>query len=255
MAAKQVNLEEAVEIAPGVYWVGFYDGQAALPCNPYLIMDGEEAALIDPGSVPHFPVVATKVVSLIRPEHISTIVEQHQDPDLCGALPVFEEVIGADHLRVAAHSVTVYLITHYGIKSDIYRVDQNDYQLKLRGGRRLRFVHLPNLHAPGTIATYDEQTRVLFSGDMFGGFAKEWSLYATEETQEGVRRFHQAVMPCGALLRRGLARLRELEIDIIAPQHGSVIRKEQVEDYFSLLESLDCGWDLQPGGCGKVAGG
>jgi len=250
LAAQEIDLNEAVEIAPGVFWVGFYDPKALLPCNPYLIVDGEEAVLIDPGSVPHFPVVATKVVSVVRPEQISTIIEQHQDPDLCGALPVFEAVIGDDRLRVAAHSVSTYLISYYGIRSPFYTVDKNAFELRLRSGRRLVFVHLPHLHAPGATATYDEKTRVLFSGDLFGGFCEEWSVYAGPQAKAGMRAFHQALMPSREMLRRGLKRLRRLEIDLIAPQHGSVITKEEIPSYFQMLWDLECGWDLQPAGDG-----
>ena len=246
MAAREIDLNEAVEIAPGTYWVGFYDPKVLLPSNPYLILDGQEAVLIDPGSVPHFPIVATKVVSLVKPEQISTLVVQHQDPDLCGALPVFEDLIGAKGARLATHSISTYLITYYGIQSDIYEVDKNGFQLSLASGRRLRFVALPHLHAPGTIATYDERTRVLFSGDLFGGFAEQWSVYAAPQTKAGVRDFHKAVMPSRELLRRGLARLKRFEIDLIAPQHGSVITKEEISSYFEMLWDLHCGWDLQP---------
>ncbi len=248
MSAQKVNLQEAVEIAPGVYWVGFYDPNSLLPCNPYLLVDGEEAVLIDPGSVPHFPIVATKVVSTVKPAQVSTMIVQHQDPDLCGALPVLEELIGTDRLRIAAHSTAIYLITYYGIRSPLYAVDQNEFQLTFGAGRRLRFIHLPNLHAPGAIATYDEQTRTLFSGDLFGGLATEWTLYARAKAKEGMCDFHRRLMPCQELLRRGLERLKGLEIDLIAPQHGSIITKGQIADYFDTLWNLKCGWDLEAGG-------
>ena len=34
-----IDLETSVEIADGVHWVGFFDEQAGLHCNPYLIID------------------------------------------------------------------------------------------------------------------------------------------------------------------------------------------------------------------------
>jgi len=248
MSLNDINLDEAVEIAPNTYWVGFYDKDAVLPCNPYLLLDGDEAVIIDPGSVPHFPIVATKIVSVVNPQRISTIIEQHQDPDLCGALPVLEDLIGAPNLRIAAHSVSIYLITYYGITSAFYPVDQHHYQLRFGNGRTLRFIHLPNLHAPGALATYDEQTKVLFSGDLFGGLAEEWSLYATPDTKQGVTTFHQRLMPSQVLLRRGLERLKGLDIEIIAPQHGSIIPRQDIPEYFQTLWNLRCGWDLEQEG-------
>ena len=47
----------AVEIENGVFWVGFYDKQAGLHCNPYLIIDNDEALVIDGGSRPDFATI------------------------------------------------------------------------------------------------------------------------------------------------------------------------------------------------------
>ena len=49
------NYESSVEIAEGIYWVGFYDAQSGLHCNPYLIIDHDEAVVIDGGSRPDLP--------------------------------------------------------------------------------------------------------------------------------------------------------------------------------------------------------
>ena len=38
------------EIAVGIYWVGGCAQDGGLHCNPYLIVDGDEGVLIDPGS-------------------------------------------------------------------------------------------------------------------------------------------------------------------------------------------------------------
>lgn len=37
------NLQYAnpIEIAEGVYWIGFADSKVGLYCNPYLIIDGD----------------------------------------------------------------------------------------------------------------------------------------------------------------------------------------------------------------------
>ena len=69
------------EVADGVYWVGFADRKAGFSNNPYLLVGGDEAILIDPGSVLHYHVVAKKVLEVVRPEQIATIIVQHQDPD------------------------------------------------------------------------------------------------------------------------------------------------------------------------------
>ena len=39
-----------IEIAEGIYWLGYTNNNVGLHCNPYLIREGDEAVLIDGGS-------------------------------------------------------------------------------------------------------------------------------------------------------------------------------------------------------------
>ncbi|MDH3838287.1 MAG: hypothetical protein OET57_16185, partial [Desulfobacteraceae bacterium] len=55
-----IDYENPVEIAEGIYWVGFYDAKSGLHCNPYLIIDNEEALVVDGGSRPDFATVMMK---------------------------------------------------------------------------------------------------------------------------------------------------------------------------------------------------
>jgi flavorubredoxin len=78
-----IDIERSVEIAEGVYWVGYYDEQAGLHCNPYLIVDNDEAVVIDGGSRPDFATVMMKILQTgIAPNQISGLLYQHYDPDL-----------------------------------------------------------------------------------------------------------------------------------------------------------------------------
>lgn len=96
-----IDYERPVEIADGVYWVGFFDKQTGLHCNPYLIVDGNEAIVIDGGSRPDFATVMMKILQTgISPNQIQGLVYQHYDPDLCGSLPNFEDMIKSEDLQI-----------------------------------------------------------------------------------------------------------------------------------------------------------
>lgn len=239
--AETAQYDEAIEIAEGIYWIGFHDTASDFRCNPYLLLDGDEAVLVDPGSVPHFPVVAAKLISVLPPQRISTIILQHQDPDLCGAVPVLEDIIGRDDLRIVGHSHALMFIAYYGVKAKFYPVDENHFRVALRSGRTLTFIPVHYLHTLGTIMTYDPKCRVLFSGDLFGSFSRDWELYAGPDYEEEMRSFHAAYMPPGDLLRCAMERTEPLDIALIAPQHGSVIRKEKVGAAIQFLKNLECG--------------
>jgi flavorubredoxin len=46
-------------------------------------------------------------------------------------------------------------------------------------------------------------------------------------------------------VRKNLTKIESLDISMIAPQHGSIIQKEEVTKYIELLKNLGRGTDLQ----------
>ncbi len=240
-AEQAYEFDEPVQIAEGIYWVGFFDEEPGLHCNPYLLLDDEEAVLIDPGSVIHFPIVARKVVSLVEPHSISTIILHHQDPDLCGAVPVMEDIIEREDLRLVAHSRSMVFVRYYGVRSELYNVDQHGFRLTLDSGRELQFIFTPYLHAPGAMVTWDVQTRTLFSSDLCGAFSQKPELFADESYPERAEEFHRAYMPETEALQRTIGCFQELDPAVVAPQHGAVCRGEVVGHLLARLAQLECG--------------
>lgn len=247
MSDTSLDMADAVEIGDGIYWIGFFDKESQLNSNPFLIVDGDETVLIDPGSIPDFPVIMRKIIDVVNPETISTIIAAHQDPDVCGNLPVIEDVIHRADLKIVAHSTTHRLIYHYGIKSELYAVDEHDYSLTLRSGRKLEFVYTPYLHSPGAIITYDTRSKSLFTSDIFGSLSNTANLYAGKEFPESMARWHQAIMPGNLLLRGAMDIIERMDITRILPQHGSLIPGDRIPEAISYLKNLPCGYDLISG--------
>ncbi|MBI4667335.1 MAG: MBL fold metallo-hydrolase [Nitrospinae bacterium] len=242
--ALKLDYDNAISITRDIYWVGFYDREANLHCNPYVLIDDEDIILIDPGSIPHFSVVMRKVIDLVDPESITYVVAHHQDPDVAGNLAVVEEVINSASLQIVAHSNTVRLLRHYGLRSGFYAVDKNGYKLQLKSGRTLDFIFTPYLHAPGAIVTYDSQTKTLFTSDIFGAISQDWSLFANGDFLSPMERWHELYMPSSAILRPCMEMLEKMDIERILPQHGSVLEGENVRKAIGRLKNLKCGVDL-----------
>lgn len=241
-SGKNIDLSNPVQIADGIYWIGFHDKEAGLHCNPYLLIDGDEAVLFDPGSVPHFPVVLSMVCKLVSFDQITHIVVSHQDPDLCGAIPRFEELIYGvgGECDISAHTRASVLISHYGVRSKFYNVDMNGWKLTLKSGRTLEFIFTPYLHFPGAYMTYDSRSKILFSGDVFGAFSFDWNLFANEYYLEAMKAFHENYMPGKNFVNKAMEKLEKLDIKIIAPQHGSIINKDAPR-YINALKDIECG--------------
>lgn len=231
------------EIAAGIYWVGGSAQDGGLHCNPYLIVDGDEGVLIDPGSVLDFEDVYENVCSIISLEKIKYVILHHQDPDFCSAVPLFEKA-GAK-FEIVTHWRTQTLVKYYGIQSNYYIINENEFKLTLASGRTLGFVLTPYLHFPGAFTSYDYQSRILFSSDLFGAFSYEWSLYAKGDYIEKMKTFHEHYMPANSIIRPVMELFLGMEINMIAPQHGSII-KENIIAHIKELRDLECGTLLNP---------
>lgn len=235
-----------VELADSVWWVGARNVFNQLNCNSYLIADGEQGVLIDPGSVRDFEQVYKNVSLVMDPERISHFILHHQDPDLCSAIPLFEK---KGIIRpLVTHWRSSVIIFYYGVEGPFHLIDRNGFQLTLASGRVLRFLHTPYLHFPGAIVTWDEQSKILFSSDLFGAFFIDESLqelFAGPDYIEAMKAFHEHYMPSNELLRPIMEILLNMEIEMIAPQHGSIIR-EKVSAHICALRDLECGVFLHP---------
>lgn len=240
-----LDYSNAVSIARNIFWVGFREGER-LQCNPYLLVDRGCAVLIDPGSIPDFPLMMRKVIDVVDPSLIELIVVSHQDPDITGCLPVLEDVIARPDLKIAAHTNTQRLIQHLGFRAQRYDVGKHGMEFVMSSGDRLQFIYTPYAHSPGAIATYHAATQSLFTSDLFGAITSD-SLFSMKDFPQSMDSFHQAYMPSNAVLRNALARLEHLPIQRILPQHGTVIEGAAVKVAFEHLKGLACGIDLLEG--------
>ena len=256
----ETDYESAIEIGDGVYWVGFYDKQTGLHCNPYLIIDHDEALVIDGGSRPDFATVMMKILQTgITPDQIKALLYQHYDPDLCGSIPNFESIIKSKDLKVISASENLMFIRHYAVSSRLVPISKLEYQYVFASGRTLQFIKTPYSHSGGSIVTFDPQSGFLFSSDLFGSLGTEWELIlklrpACQDCTNLIKcpesrktcpikdilNFHQHLMPSRKALRYSLEKILEIPFNVIAPQHGSIISDKKIMKYiFELLAALE----------------
>lgn len=248
-----LDYERPVEIADGVFWVGFFDTKSGLHCNPYLIVDGDEAVVIDGGSRPDFPTVMMKILQTgFSPHNIKALIYQHYDPDLCGSIPNFEDMIKRDDLQLISAKENFMFIRHYAVQSHLYSIRENNYKYSFSSGRTLTFIPTPYSHSPGSFTTFDPVSKILFSSDLFGSYAKEWDLFLALEEHclecinvekcpnnfdicpiKDIEAFHKSIMPSEKALKYALNILLNAPFEIIAPQHGSILAEDKTINFIT----------------------
>ena len=260
MENKELDYSDYVEIADGIYWVGFADKHAGFHCNPYLIVDDGEAVLIDSGSRNDFSTVMLKIMRTgTDPGNIKRLIYQHYDPDLCGNIPHMEALIGNRELKILSHKENNIFINYYSVKSEKECIEDLGYSYSFRSGRKLLFIRTPYSHSAGSFVTYDTKTKVLFSSDLFGSYDTDWDLFSSiyekcavcspedvcPDTRKpchinGILNFHKSVMTSTKALRYALKQIDGLDISIIAPQHGSLLHTEAIQNIAKArLKALD----------------
>ena len=235
------DTDHAVKLAEGVWWVGHLLPGDDFQCHAYLIEQGDQSLLLDPGSPLTFEHTLAKIEEVIPFSHIRWFVCHHQDPDITGALPVIDRMVNREDARIISHWRAEALIRHYGLRMPFWLVEEHDWQLQL-GDRLLHFVFTPYAHFPGAFCTYDGASQVLFSSDLFGGFTSEAKLFAEDEDYfDAIRPFHEHYIPSHDVLTYALSQVERHPLRMIAPQHGSVIPEHLVQRMIDRLKGLDCG--------------
>lgn len=181
--------------------------------NVYLIK-GDELALVDTG-------VGDRLsVGLISKEiesfgSLAMIINTHEHIDHIGGNARIKEITGA---RIAAHKRAAMMIGDPTIMNkrgmppirpsevDIHLDDDEVIDL---GSVKLRVIHSPG-HSPGHICLYYEDEKVLFGGD---------NILDTATTYVGSGVFGNMTD-----YLESLNRLLKLDLDMILPAHGEIIR-------------------------------
>jgi flavorubredoxin len=249
------------KLAEDVYWVGFHDSQSGLHANPYLIVDGREALLIDGGSRSDFPSVMMKILQTgIAPSSIIGLVYQNYDPRLCGSIPHLEGIIDRKDLKIVSDQANHMFIRHYTQSATLLSLQDVGFKIRFSSGRCIQFIRTPYAHSAGSFVSFDQKSGVLFTNDLFSSYATEWSLLLKLSIEckqcedfngrkcgdgmaycpvKDILRFHQNIMSSERALKIALEQIGKVPFTVIAPQHGSIIHEaDDIVFICDLLASL-----------------
>lgn len=210
--------------------------------NQYMVMVDDQAILLDPGGIEIFSAMLAAIVNYVPLEGLRHLFASHQDPDIISSLGLWDRTL--PDAKLHAPWLWEGFIRHFGCEHVEY-VPLPDEGGSLRlGNREFQFIPAHYLHSSGNFHFYDPNAKILMSGDIGAALLPaESPLFVTDFDShvEFMRGFHQRWMPSNRAKNDWVQRVRTLEIDIMAPQHGAIFKGDDVKRFLDWFEALEVG--------------
>ena len=232
---------QVTEIADGIFRLSVLVPEMGPPhgftFNSFLII-GEQPLLFHAGQRGMFPAFSSAVASIMPIEQLRWISFGHVEADECGAMNLWLEA--APNAQVA-HGETACMVSLNDLADRAPRA-LKDGELITSGERRVRYIDTPHVpHAWESGVIFEENSRVLFCGDLFTQFGSEATtkadIVAAATAAEDA--FHSSSI--GPATAPTLRRLAELDPTTLALMHGptyfgdGAAALSQLADYYAGL--------------------
>jgi len=159
---------------------------------------------------------------------IDYIIVLHAEQDHSGSLPhVLEKY--PDAKVISTPKAKGMLIDLLQLPEESFITIKDGETLSL-GDKTLEFIHAPWVHWPETMLTYLQEDKILFTCDLFGSHLATTDLYVTDEgmVYEAAKRYYaEIMMPFSTILQQNMEKIKDYEIDIIAPSHGQMYNRPE----------------------------
>ncbi|MCZ7399045.1 MAG: flavodoxin domain-containing protein [Candidatus Methanoperedens sp.] len=233
-----------IELKEGVYWVGVvdwnikkfhgheYSTHRGSTYNAYLIID-KKIALVDTVWGPYSQQMIENINKIIDVGKIDYVIANHAEVDHSGGLPELMKLI-PNATVVVSDKGRESIPKHYHQDWNFKVVKTGD-SISL-GENSLVFVTAPMLHWPDSMFTYLTGKNILMPNDAFGQHYASSGRFNDEVDmievyQEAIKFYANILTPFSDLVIRKIDEFKKLNIpvDIIAPSHGIIWRKDPLQ--------------------------
>jgi flavorubredoxin len=232
-----------MRVTDGIFYVGvndhevdLFEGQYRVPngmaYNSYVIMD-EKIAVMDTVDQAFGQQWIANVENVLQGRKPDYLVVQHMEPDHSANIPLFLEKY-PDVQVVATPSAFKMMNQFFSMGDRVNKISASNGETLSLGEHQLHFIFTPMVHWPEVMMTYESIEKVLFSADGFGKFG---ALDAEEEWADEARRYYIGIVgKYGPQVQNVLKKASDLDIQIICPLHGPVLR-ENLNYYIGLYDT------------------
>jgi len=232
------------QLKENVYWVGVADWELrhfhghelsthrGSTYNAYLIVD-EKVALVDTVWTPFSKRLIANIAEIIDPAKIDYVVANHAETDHAGSLAeVLRHAPNASLIASKRGADSVEGHFHQGWK---FKVVGTGDRLSL-GKNELFFIEAPMLHWPDSMFTYLTGLNILMPNDAFGqhyatAYRFNDQVDQCELYEEALKYYANILTPYSQQVSKKIEEFVKLglPVDIIAPSHGVIWRKDPLQ--------------------------
>ena len=210
--------------------------------NQYMIMNNGHSIILDPGGIEIFSQMLTSVLRYTKIDDIKALFASHQDPDIISSLGLWDQCL--NNATLYSPRIWETFIRHFGMNNIEFEPIADEGGKYNLDGIELDFIPAHYLHSSGNFHVYDKRSKILMSGDVGAALDDHDSPFFVEDFEEHIPKmeyFHRRWMPSNRAKDEWIARVRKLDIDMMAPQHGSIFKGDQVDNFLNWFERLDVG--------------
>ncbi len=224
----------------------FDGGGLAVQTNQHVIVHGDSGMILDPGGHKIYSKVLAETFAVLGRAKLRDIFLSHQDPDIVAALNGWLMTTDAE-AHVSA--LWVRFVPHFGLDrlvADRLHAIPDEGRIFDLGGARLLCIPAHFLHSEGNFQLYDPTSKILYTGDLGASIGQTYREVADFDSHlRYMEGFHRRYMCSRRVMRAWADMVRDLDIEMVAPQHGALFRgKEMVKKFIDWCADLECGVDL-----------
>ena len=221
----------------------------AVQANQFLVVDSGHGALIDPGGNMTYNELLMGMQRYFPSRQLDYILASHADPDIIASL---NKWMIATPCKVMISQLWARFVPHFTSGKDysarIQGIPDAGLSISL-GQAAIKAIPAHFLQSEGNFQFYDPVSKILFSGDL-GASLMDHDVAAqpVKDFQAHVGSmigFHRRYMISNKIGRYWARMVRQLDIEMIVPQHGArFVGREMVNRFIDWIEQLECGIDL-----------
>lgn len=228
-----------LNIKDDLFWVGALDPNLRVfdiimytpygtTYNSYVVKGSEKIAVFETVKAEFFDQYISRLKDLgVEPSEIDYIVVSHTEPDHAGSIDKMLKL--APKAKIVASPIAISYIKEI-VNGDFESIPVKDGDSISLGNKTLKFMSVPFLHWPDTIYTYVEEDKTLITCDSFGSHYSFEGMFDDlipneEEYMEALKYYFDCIMgPFKPYVLKALDKIKNLDIEIICPGHGPILR-------------------------------